>query len=449
MSGYSFAEGSPAFRRLTLAAFLIFFFLFRFIYGLYCPAVTANDDYVQTYTIGLKAYTTHTWPYFGPNVQGPETAFHTQIPGAMEGVLIALSLELWPTTLSPYLFVNLLTFLALTLFAWYCCKRLPGYSPWFIFTWIYLAPWDTHYSTQVISLSYACLGSVLFFLGFFETVPSLRLGVIGLKLANVMMGFGFFWVMQLHMSWVAFTPFLFFSLFLQLREGGWKTALPFGFLGSLAPLSLLVPTFFTYGFRTGGDVHGFASGLNWINVLDIVGTLARFLSLASFEMPRFVGSGTHERFGYFLESSWLFLPGLFLWGAGLLQPFAMIYLWVKSQSARADWKAVKFLGAGAFLVIYGSFFFTPNMAASFRIWLLFPTIMLYSLYCWDSLRSKPIWRILGWVFILSTVYFQAGYTLKNVERNDSVYAVNREKMEKAIQEKNYHLLAERLPGSLY
>ncbi len=81
--------------------------LFRFFFGLYCPSVTAYEDYTQTYLIGLKCYTTHTWPYYGPDVVMPENNFHTQIPGPLEGLLGSLPFYLWKAPESPYLFVNI------------------------------------------------------------------------------------------------------------------------------------------------------------------------------------------------------------------------------------------------------------------------------------------------------------------------------------------------------
>jgi hypothetical protein len=171
--------------------------------------------------------------------------------------------------------------------------------------------------------------------------------------------------------------------------------------------------------------------------------------LASFEMPRFVAQHTHERIAYFLDSPWLALPGFFLWAVGILQPFAMIGLWFVRKHPRKDWNSVKILILGTFLGIYACFLFTPDMAASFRMVLLIPVIMLYSLYCWDYLAAKPFWRRVGLIFLLSGVYFQIGYTIKNMESQSSVYAKNRGLMTKAIEAKDYRLLAERRPGSLY
>lgn len=434
---------------LKISAFLLFAFLFRFLFGLYCPEVTATEDYTQTYAIGLKAYTTQAWPYYGPDVQGPETSFKTQMPGALEGLLIALPLKIWPAPESPYFFLNFLSFFALTLLAWYCVRRLPGFSPGFLFTWVYLAPWLTHYSTQVINPSFAFLGSVLFFLGFFETIPALSIGFLRPAWANAWMGFGLGWVMQLHMSWVAMVPFLLVSFYFQIRVAKNLSCVLFAFLGSLPMLALVLPTYALYGFNTGKDIHGFMSGVEWNNAKDLLGTLARFLSIASFEMARFIGEHTRQRMAYLFHSPWLALPGFFLWGAWFFQVLALLALFFAPNHPRQDWKAVKTMAGLTFLIIYGCFLFTPDMAASFRILLFFPILFLYSFYCWDYLTQWKWCRIFGWLFILCVVWFQAGYTLKNIESGDSLYARNRGQMAKAIEARDYRLFAERREGSLY
>jgi len=423
--------------------------LFRFVFGLYCPSVTADEDYTQTYVIGLKCFTTHTWPYYGPDVVAPETQFHTQMPGALEGLLGALPLWISATPESPYFFLNLLSFLGLCLLAWYACKRLPRLSPWFVFTWVLLAPWATHYSTQVINPSYAFLGSILFFLGFMETIPALRIVAVSRTWANVFMGFGLCWVMQLHMSWLAFIPFLLFSFYSQIKETQWKNALGFILLGALPLLALLIPTYVVYGFSTGKDIHGFSTGFNGTNALDFFGTLARFLSIASFEMPRFIGEHTHERVLYLWNSPWLALPGFILWAAGYLQPALMIGVWFVPQIPLRNWTTMKSYLLGTFLLIYACFLFSPDMAASFRIVLFYPIIMLYSLYGYDYLAIKPIWRKVGLVFILCVIIFQMGYTIKNIQANNSIYARQKGLMTQAIDQKNFTLLAPRRPDSLY
>ncbi len=202
---------------------------------------------------------------------------------------------------------------------WYCCKRLTGFPPWFIYTWLYIAPWLTHYSTQIINPSFAFPGSVLFFLDFSETIPALSIGVLDSLWANLFMGFGIIWVMQLHMSWIAMVPLLLLSFYFQARSGKAFSSLFFIFLGALPLLALLLPTYLRFGFNSGKDLQGFMSGLNGDNAKDFFGTLARLFSIASFEMARFVGQNAREWLGYFLRSYVLLLPGFFFGACGMFR----------------------------------------------------------------------------------------------------------------------------------
>src|SRR5258708_8720196 len=106
---------------------LLFFFLFAFrtAFGLSQPFFGVDE--LQTYLNGLKSYTTGTWPYFGPDLIVTETGFYTQIPGALEGLLIGLPLRLWNIPESPFLLLNLLSLSALAFFSWYLARRLPAF----------------------------------------------------------------------------------------------------------------------------------------------------------------------------------------------------------------------------------------------------------------------------------------------------------------------------------
>ncbi len=447
-----FKGGSPRpfnFRSWKWAAFLLAAFGFRVLFGLYCPPILVAEDEIQTYAIGLKCYTTHTWPYFGPDVQGMDTDFKTQIPGALEALLIAVPLKAWPVPESPYLFLNLLSFLALSLLAWYCWKRLPVLSPWFVFTWIYIAPWTLHYSTQIINPSYLVFGCVLFFLGFLETVPSFSSRIFPVWFSNFLMGFGLFWAMQLHMSWVLLAPFVLASLVMQIKAGTFKTACGMMALGALPMLALLAPTYLRYGFRLTQDIQGVVSGVNWRNIAALPEVAARVLSFASFEMSRFLGLTLQIRVDYLLNNAWLLLPGAFLWIAGICQPLLMVVLAATRRDSRSDWKAVRLLAGAAVLLVWASFWFTGKDPRSHTYYLVFPLVFVFSFYCWSFLASRPFWRKTAWVFLAAGIFFQAGYAMKTAQDRTSVYSQTKESIARAIQAGDYRLLAERRPHALY
>src|SRR5258707_9328765 len=110
--------------RLIFSGLLLLAFLFRLAFGL-CSQFL-DDDTKQIYLLGLKFYTTKTWPYFGPDVTQT-----IQIPGALQGLMVGLPFYVLPIPEAPYLLLNILSFSSLCFFAWYCAKRLPEIPKWF------------------------------------------------------------------------------------------------------------------------------------------------------------------------------------------------------------------------------------------------------------------------------------------------------------------------------
>ncbi len=436
-------------RFLIVFALLSLAFGFRFFFGLHCPATIIDEDEIQTYLIGLKSYTTHTWPYFGTDMRSGGGEYQGQMAGALEGLLVSIPLWIWPTPESPYLFVNILSFLALALWGWYCYKRTPGLPPWLLFTWLFIAPWTTHFSTQIMNQSYSLVGAILFFLGLMESLPVLSLGWLSSRPANFLMGFGFFWLMQLHMSWVMFVPFLAYSLYIQWKSGTGKTALGYGILGAIPMLTLLAPTYLKYGFTTSENIRGYSSLFNYSNMKSFFDILSRYLSFASFELPRFIGANNHDRCEYLMKTPWLAGPGFVLWGTGILQASSLLVLGFFPKPGRKDWNEIRTISLFFFLVIYIFFWFSAQPPASYRYYEVLPLVMLYSFYCWESLANKTFWRIVGVVFITTAVLFQLGYAIRNNKEGTSVYDRYRGRMEKALTHNDYRLMAERRPYALY
>jgi hypothetical protein len=433
-------------RRLFFALLLLGAFLFRFSFGL-CSQFWADDER-QVYLIGLKFYSTGAWPYFGPDVERG-----VQVPGALQGLLVGLPLFAAPLPEAPFVLLNLLSFASLCLFAWYCTRRLPGSPAWFVWAWLLSAPWTLNFSTHVVNPSYVLPGAILFFVGALETYPATRKGLVPTRYANLMMGFALFWVMQLHLSWVVLVPFLLAAIYFQLRGRGARAFAPLGWLACGAALSgcLLAPTLWKYGLTNGAGGAGGMFALNASNLPRVLnpveGVPARFLSLASFELARFTGRDTAERLAFLRENLWLAPFAVFLGAVGLLQPAAMIVLWFRRRHARADWAAVKWLALLTAVLLCALFLFTPKAPASHTFYVTFPLAALYGFYCWDSLLARRGWRVFAAVFLACGVLFHAGLAAHNFSRV-SLYA-DRATAQAAISSKNYQLLGERRPGSLY
>jgi hypothetical protein len=480
-------KGAILNRIVKIVLALFFVFMFRFGFGLFSTLTLTHEDARQTYLIGLKAYTTHTWPYFGTDTgDSAEGAFKAQCPGALEGLLIAGALFVWPNPAAPYVLVNLLSFLALALLAWYCHLRLPRLSPWFIFTWIFICPWTTHVSTQVLNLGLLPVGSVLFLIGFMESIPPLSGRALPLKWANAFMGFGVFWIMQLHMSWPIFLVLALVSFFFQMiseASGPWTrvyrdqghhgsgrhlfslaarfenihftnilmnlSAVPFFLLGALPMLALVAPTYLQYGFLKTHDVSGLLVFFSFDHFISYFTILARFFSFASFEMPRFLGDHTPERLAFLSGAPWLWPPAVFLLVAGWLQAIAMLIFWFLKHHSQSEWKAVKIMTLGVTVLIWVSFWFTVRGPDAHRYYTFFPFAMIYSLYCWDFLAGSKMWKRFAVVFIAVAILFQAGYAIEMGRQGNSSYLLDREKISQAIDAKDYQLLGERQPYSFY
>jgi len=433
-------------RRQLFVVLLLCAFLFRLSFGLCSQFWT--DDERQVYLIGLKFYSTCAWPYFGPDVSSG-----VQVPGALQGLLTGLPLFAAHVPEAPFVLLNLLSFASLCFFAWYCTRRLPGTPAWFIWGWLLTAPWTLNFSTHVVNPSYVLTGGILFFVGALETIPATRKALVPTRLANFMMGFALLWVMQLHLSWVALVPFLLASVYSQLRERGTKARAPLGWLAFGAALcgALLAPTFLKYGLTNGAGGTGEMLAPNASNVARVLnpveGVPARFLSLASFELARFVGRDTAERLAFLREHLWLAPFAVFLGAVGILQPAALIVLWFRKRDARDDWPAVKWLSLLTVLLLCTLFLFSAKPPASHTFYVTFPVAALYGFYCWDMLFRKRGWRTFAKVFLVCGVVFHAGLAAHNFSRV-SLYT-DRRAAQSAINEKNPALLGERRPGSLY
>lgn len=155
----SFLKSHTTFILILLAAFLL-----RLSFGL-CSDIWYQ---IQLYTLGLKFYSTGLWPYFGPSV-----AWGIQLPGALQALAIGLPMKICPIPEAPIILINILSFSGICLFAWYCTKRLPSFPAWIIWAWLLIAPWTVDWSTNLDNVSYLLVGSVLFFIGFMETISPL------------------------------------------------------------------------------------------------------------------------------------------------------------------------------------------------------------------------------------------------------------------------------------
>jgi len=434
-------------------------FLYRLAYGL-CSEIWFIDQQ-QVYLIGLKYYATGLWPFFGADV-----APGIQLPGALQGLVVGLPLVLFRLPEAPTILLNLLSFGGLCFFAWYCSQRLPQFPRWILWTWLLTAPWVMNWSTNIDNDSYALFGGCLFFIGFLETIPALTLRRVPPALANALMGLGLFWNVQFHMSYVILIPYLLVSFYFQAKFARPKLlqTLFFFSAGALVTGSFLIPTLLKYGLGAGGA--GNAIAFNPENLMSFPTVLARFLSLASCEIPRFLGAHNTDRLE-FLETAWWVAPfavvaALFgiiqtlilavalmrnTWFTRAFSPLVRILPWLGKNHPQKDWPIIRNLTLFTFLLIYGSFLFAIKAPAAHTYFLTLPIAMLYGFYVFSPWVEKKWFLKAAKLLLACNILFHMGLAVHNFQTK-SLYK-NRGLFMKAIEEKNYLLLGERRPDTLY
>ncbi len=228
-------------------------FGFRLAYGL--TSIFWTEDERQIYLIGLRSFARGEWPYFGADVVWTGG----NLPGAMQGLLIRGPLSVWPAPEAPFVLLNVLSFGALALFAWYLCRRVPLVPRWVVWGGLLTLPWTLNFSTHVVNVSYVLPGALIFFLGFLEAAPSFRIGALPVSLAWLMMGAGIPWVVQFHMSWVLLPPYVVVASLDQARRNARALAPAAAAFaaGALLTGSAIVPTLSRYGLSAGSvERHG-------------------------------------------------------------------------------------------------------------------------------------------------------------------------------------------------
>jgi hypothetical protein len=259
--------------------------------------------------------------------------------------------------------------------------------------------------------------------------------------------------MQFHLSWVVLVPYVLLSFYFQFRRVGHGALSSLAWFagGAVITGSFLVPTFIKYGLAAGLGSTNETVGLNSEHLsrnLNIVeGVLGRFVSFASFELPRFIGPNTAARLAFMRQNLWLVPFVIFLTLVGILQCVALLVLWFRKNHPHKEWRAIKYFTLATVALLYLSFLFSLKAPASHTFYVTFPVAMLYSLYCWSEFLKKRGWQTFAKVFIVCGLIFDVGLAGSNL-RKVSLYR-ERDKIVEAIRVKNYRLLGERRTGARY
>jgi hypothetical protein len=232
-----------------IVIFLGFAYLFRLAFSINTEFWYPDEDVLQIYLIGLKYYATGLYPYFGADLVYTQT----QIPGGLQGILVGLPFFIFQIPEAPHILLNLLMILSSAVLCWYMGKRLEEFPKKILWVWIFFTSWSICYFTRVVNPSYVVPASILFWISIFEIYPFLKKGIISEKLCFFLIGFSFFWILQLHLSWVLLIPYIVLSFFFLLRSKNIRYILimvSFFIFGCLVSGSFLLPTVIEYGFSS-------------------------------------------------------------------------------------------------------------------------------------------------------------------------------------------------------
>jgi len=364
-----------------------------------------------------------------------------QLPGALQGWLVRLPLTVWPVPEAPFVFLNLLSFGALCVFAWYCRRRLPSLPEWLVWGSLLSLPWTLNFSTHIVNTSFILPAGIAFFLGFFEASPAFRAGLIPLPLAWALMGAAIPFMAQVHMSWVLLPPYVVFTAIDLVRRNRGATAVAaLAFLvGVVSTGSLLLPTILRYGWPSGdaGSVVGFYPG----NAGEAISVIARFLSFPAFETNRFLGLTTADRVMVFWRQPWILPFAIFVTILGFVQPVMMAIAWVKRRGAEdAAWNRMRWLAALTVLWIGVAFMFSARRPLAHTFYVMFPVAFLYAAYWWVR-SATPHWHRLAAAAITAGIVMHIGLAIDRAPRL-SMY-VDRALVAQAIAARNDRFLGDR------
>jgi uncharacterized membrane protein YoaK (UPF0700 family) len=436
-------------RPVVLGLLLIGLFILRVYYGL--SLELQGGDATQIYLLGLKFFATGQWPFFGPDVDAMVRlgSIHTQpqIAGPLQGLLVGVPLFLTEAPEAPLVLLNVLSFAGLVFLGRYLVRRFPLVPAWITYAWLLTCPWTLNFSTHVYNPSYLLALSCLFFVSFFELMPSLTGNLVSPEVSFFLSGFSLAGSSQLHLSWPLLLPFLLIAIVVRARE---RILTPFqlGCLlaGAALPSALLVPTVAEYGFaslfaalRGNFEVNGHHAGA----VVEITG---RFLSFASFELGRFLGEHEQSRLEVLRQSPWLipFVVGLGI--IGLVQPLLMLVFLFRPSLLKLEgdrYGNVRWLVAATLILLCVVFLFTSRPPLARNFYILSPVAFLLGYLALGSLIQTPRARRWAVGILAGGVILHVGLAAQRFKVDP--WADRRATVMRAIQERNYRILGERRP----
>ncbi len=410
--------------------FRLYFSLFKDIW---------SDDERQIYLSGVKFFTSKKLPALGPDV------VHTgeQIAGSLQAFLVGIPFFAMDHPFSPVLLLNILSLLGLSLLLWWLKFWLKNTSAVVMGIFLATLPWTLHISTHIYNPSYLLFPSCVFFVAFFESIPSLSTRRLSPAVKVFFLSFAVFFCMQIHLSWVLLIPFYLIAVLWNLKKIRVRTFLFSTGLGASIPGIFLIPAINQFGLSaTFKPLLSNSSALNFANLLNPFELLARFISLGCYELTRFLGDRGDERLYFLLHHPLITLPAFLLVAVGIFQVgWFILQVYNYGQSRKKFERDLTRLFIGCFLITWAAFWFSTRPPTTRNYYILAPVVFSLLIIYLDRWAVSDRRKIAFTALVFIHIFYQAG-SIFYAQTPDSFLA-RKEILSHSLHTQNYLLIGER------
>jgi hypothetical protein len=366
-----------------------------------------NGDESHIYLLGLKFFTSHNFPCWGPDI----VYTSSYLPGGMQGVLVGLPFFVWPHPFAPYLFLFVILSVALIYLSAYATRLFPELPKWFVYALIALSPFSIHTGLKIINPAYVLCFGIPFFLSFIEVLGIFKTSYIHPKWRFFWMGLGVTAVLQLHASWIVLLLLLIFAgaftLYTSKNKRENISLALFGIIGLVSGALTLLPTLYQFGLAS-VFVQGKNAFFDISHLTDIPAVIYWFLMVGGYDMNSFFGS---YQLTAFVESrSYLsaFLTALLQISGILFVLFQLVALsFRKWRIFMKENRRFLFLLLIINIALICMYLFSRVRPSAHAIIILFPLSILYFLWFLRNVflttKIKPVHFIA--FFSIVTLYY--------------------------------------------
>ena len=394
----------------------------------------SHVDYEQIYLIGLEYAFNDNWSFWGPDVVWSKT----RLPGAMQGILAGVPIQLFKHPYSPIILSNIISFAGLMLLAFYAKIRFEKLSIYFLIALFSLLPFTLFNGVVVLNTCYLIFSGAILFICVTELFSYRNNMLLNPLIYFFSMGFCLMFTYQLHLTWVMFFPFILVLFYLEgvkQRKLLFKLIMAF-LIGCVLPSLTVLPTFIKYGSEimngSGGNLQ-----LELLRIFDLFDLMIRFMGTATIDILQSLGFITLFSDSGLVGSTLL----IFVKVIAIIQFIGIcITLYFVEKTAEFKKTLLLFLLASLMSTIL---FMLSNKHLQIRTYiLLFPIPIWLSLYCYSYLiRFKwskkllliPIVTIFITLIGIGSSNFNNKYSFKSVE----------EKLNNSIENKDPYQFAKR------